>query len=375
MADWQSFIETLNAARIEFDQLKVVQLAQAILESGRGKSDLFQLHLNPYGMKFRKEMISIADQAIYTDSAGETDIYCKFDNFGDAIEGYWSFIDRPPYSGWRTSISSPEDYIEFIAFAGYIGGPFNGSQSDRDQKDDYIKKVINLFPEARQLLNLAPPVTASSSEQVWKAKGVLLEVGHGPGPRGFEKGASGLGGDDETEYDLNWITAKEASREIQAAGIPCTITDFGGNTFQNDLFEVGQTAAGFDIFCSIHHNSYKNPAQGSEVFVHSTKGDSFDIALANQMSHAIAKELSIRDRNKGNTKRAAWGVLSGAKDTDVRAAVLAEIYFIHVPVDNRKDWSKRGGTALGRSIVSGFQTTGSKTIKSQQSNPWTFLHC
>ena len=182
--------------------------------------------------------------------------------------------------------------------------------------------------------------------------GDKCNAGHGPGPRGFEKGARGLGAADETEYDLNWITAQEARREIHAAGIPCLITDFGGNTFQNDLFEIGLTAAGFDVFCSIHHNSAERPAQGSEVFVHSTKGDSLDIDLAKQISDAIASELDIDDRiARGRNIRQAFRVLSGAKETDVRAAVLAEIYFIHVPVADRKDWSKRGGKALGRSIA------------------------
>jgi N-acetylmuramoyl-L-alanine amidase len=85
MSTWQNFTEFLVASTIEFEDLKVVQLAQAILESGRGKSDLFTLHINPYGMKFRREMRSIADQVIYTDSAGETDIYCKFDNYKEQM--------------------------------------------------------------------------------------------------------------------------------------------------------------------------------------------------------------------------------------------------------------------------------------------------
>jgi len=356
MSSWQGFIDTLSGATIEFEQLKVAQLSQAILESGRGKSALFTDHLNPYGMKFRREMRTIADQVIYTDSGGETDIYCKFDNYEEAVEGYWVFIDRSPYSGWRASSSTPEDYIKFIAYAGYIGGPFNGSQADRDQKEDYINKVVSLFPEARALLNISDPPQPPVAPKTWNAKGVLLEVGHGPNPDGFEEGASGLGGPDEREYDLNWIAAREASREITNAGIPCTITDFGGVTPGDrgiDLYEIGRTAAGYDVFCSIHHNSAgPGTKQGTEVLVHAVKGDASDIVLATQMSAAISKELGIADRIAGGrTPRVALGVLSGAEDTNVRVSVLAEVYFIHIPVVNRKDWSLRGGRAIGRAIV------------------------
>lgn len=350
MFTWNNFLQALKQESVEFEHLKVIQLAQAILESGRGESDLFKLHANPFGMKFRKEMREIADQVIYTDSAGETDIYCKFDDLEAAVKGYWVFIDRPVYSGWRTSNSTPEDYIRFISYAGYVGGAFDGSDRDRNIKEAYIKKIIDLIPEAQSNLGVSSPTPTPSAPKIWKGKGVLLEVGHGPNPDGFEPGAVGVGG--VQEYDLNWIAAKAAQDVILKAGVPCTITDFGGFHSRSDLYEIGKTAAGYDVFCSIHHNSAGAPAQGSEVLVHNTKGDADDLALAKLMSAEIATELGIRDRiAKGRDPRQGLGVLSGAEDTDVRVSVLAELYFIHVPVADTNDWSKRGGKALARAIL------------------------
>ena len=104
----------LRDTELEFHHLKPVQLAQAILESGRGGSDLFQLHGNPFGMKYRHEMNTIAVPIQYTAHDG-VDVYCKFDNLQDAVDGYWQFIDRrfipagaptsPPLR--TTSCSSP----------------------------------------------------------------------------------------------------------------------------------------------------------------------------------------------------------------------------------------------------------------------------
>ncbi|MGI0487128.1 N-acetylmuramoyl-L-alanine amidase [Pantanalinema rosaneae CENA516] len=346
---WDDFIQALKQASVEFEHLKVIQLAQAILESGRGKSDLFKLHGNPYGMKFRKEMRAIADQVTYTDSAGETDIYCKFDDVEEAVKGYWAFIDRPVYSGWRTSNHTPEDYIEFIAYAGYIGGPFDGSDNDRKSKDAYIKKILDLVPEAKTLLGVSSPPITPPARQTWKARGVLLEIGHGPNPSGSEPGAV-VGR--IREYDLNGIAAQAARKVILAAGVPCTITDFGGTTPRNDLYEIGQTAAGFDVFCSIHHNAANASAQGAEVLIHNRKGDATDLALAQSMSAEIAAELGIRDRiARGRDPRVALGVLSGAEDTNVRVSVLAELYFMDAPVTDHTDWSERGGRAVGRAIL------------------------
>jgi N-acetylmuramoyl-L-alanine amidase len=342
---WNDFVSALKGTSVEFEHLKVIQMAQAILESGRGSSDLFKIHANPYGMKFRREMRAIADQVTFTDSAGETDIYCKFDDLEEAVKGYWVFIERSVYIGWRLNSSSPDDYIKFISNAGYIGG-------DQSAKDVYIQKVLKLIPEAKTLLGVnTAPATPSVARRTWKANGVLLEIGHGSSPQGFESGADGAGGLSEREYDLNGIAAREAQKVILAAGVPCIITDFGGIS-GNGLYDIGKTAAGYDVFCSIHHNSFNSSTQGAEVLVHNSKGDVADLALSKLMSAEIAAELGISDRiANGREPRQALGVLSGAEDTNVRVSVLAEVYFIDAPVANRTDWSQRGGRAIGRSIL------------------------
>ena len=81
------FVRVLRDTELEFHHLKPVQLAQAILESGRGGSDLFQLYGNPFGMKYRHEMNTIAVPIQYTAHDG-VDVYCKFDNLQDAVDGY-----------------------------------------------------------------------------------------------------------------------------------------------------------------------------------------------------------------------------------------------------------------------------------------------
>ena len=55
--------------------------------------------------------ISVAIPIQYSAHDGE-DVYCKFDTLQDAVDGYWVFIDRPIYSGWRTSVATEADYID-----------------------------------------------------------------------------------------------------------------------------------------------------------------------------------------------------------------------------------------------------------------------
>ena len=214
---------------------------------------------------------------------------------------------------------------------------------------------MRLIPEAKKLLEEAE-LSPTPIKRIWKKKGVMLEVGHGPNPKGRELGAVGIGG--VQEYDLNWIAAKAAKKILDEAGVPCVITDFGGVN-NSGLRDIGKTAAGYDVFCSIHHNSAKTkPKQGAEVFFHADKGDDEDLYLSQIMSAEIAEELGIVDRIAGGRDpRADFLVLSGAEDTDVRVSVLAELYFIHLPVPNTTDWSTRGGEAIARAILQWLDET------------------
>ncbi|WP_051503148.1 N-acetylmuramoyl-L-alanine amidase [[Scytonema hofmanni] UTEX B 1581] len=137
---WQDFIQALKSTSIQYPQLKVAQLAQAIVESGRGTSKLFLQHNNPYGLKWRREMSAIAQSVSYQAHDG-LDSYCKFATLEDAVKGYWLFIAREPYRGWEKYSSSPREYLRFIVDAGYC--PDKG----------YVNKVVSVLPEAQKLLS------------------------------------------------------------------------------------------------------------------------------------------------------------------------------------------------------------------------------
>lgn len=177
-----------------------------------------------------------------------------------------------------------------------------------------------------------------------KGQRVLLEIGHGPGVP-FDPGAIAYDGN-TTEHSLNLIAANAARQTLAAAGVACTIID----TPQGSLYNMGLNASGFDVFCSVHHNAANKKAQGAEAFSHATKGGKLDNQLADLIAAKVSKELGIANRG---AKQARFGVLSGAEDTDVRAAVLAEVYFIDDQVRKPPltQFSTRGGQAIGQAIL------------------------
>ncbi|GHV05680.1 hypothetical protein AGMMS50229_09160 [Campylobacterota bacterium] len=135
----QALARVYASRQVEYENLKAVTLAMMMLESGRGKSDLAMRHNNFGGLKYRPEMAKIAKKVRYRANDG-FDFYCQFDSLDSFIEGFWFFLDRKPYQGWRSHTKSEQAFLEFIA---PIYCPFN---------DEYISSVMRLLPEAKALL-------------------------------------------------------------------------------------------------------------------------------------------------------------------------------------------------------------------------------
>lgn len=104
-------------------QLVQVTLAQWALESGWGESDLAVEHNNFAGLKWRPRRVGdIATKVVYEAHDG-VDEYCKFSTIRDFITGYWNFIDRGPYDGWREHLTDSEGYIRHLVECGYCPAP------------------------------------------------------------------------------------------------------------------------------------------------------------------------------------------------------------------------------------------------------------
>lgn len=67
--------------------------------------------------------------------------YCHFDSVEAFIPGYWHFLDRAPYAGWRDHAGTGVDFIRFI---GPTYTPTGG----------YAAVVEGLIPEAQALLGM-----------------------------------------------------------------------------------------------------------------------------------------------------------------------------------------------------------------------------
>ena len=114
--EFRLLVELYKSMKIEFSNLKPITIAVWILESGRGESGLAVNHLNFAGMKYRTEINAFAKRVNYEGHDGNG-YYCEFASLVDFVAGYWAFLDRSPYEGWR---QRAHDEIEFIRHVGPI---------------------------------------------------------------------------------------------------------------------------------------------------------------------------------------------------------------------------------------------------------------
>lgn len=142
----KSLVNACKKVEIEFPILKGIVLAQWLLESGRAASKLAIEHNNFAGLKWRSEMEGHATPVSYEAHDGRTD-YCKFESAEHFVKGYWVFINRSVYNGWKAHANKPKDFLQYIVNAGYC--PDNG----------YVAKVLKLVPEAQTLMEIPPAPT------------------------------------------------------------------------------------------------------------------------------------------------------------------------------------------------------------------------
>lgn len=137
-ADFRELAKLYITTTIDFPGLRDITVAQWMLESGYGRSQLARQHFNFAGLKWRPEMKDFASPVEYQAHDGN-DKYCKFESLAKFIGGYWRFLERKPYTGWRNHADGDEAFIRFV------GPIYTPSHL-------YAEHVLALLPAAAALL-------------------------------------------------------------------------------------------------------------------------------------------------------------------------------------------------------------------------------
>jgi N-acetylmuramoyl-L-alanine amidase len=338
---FEDLVARYKAASIAFPSLKAVTLAQWILESRRGTSDLATQHLNFAGLKWRAEMVGFAIPVEHHAHDG-LDFYCRFASVDAFIVGYWKFLARSPYKGWeKHAKKSPEAFIRFI---GPIYNPAGMV---------YSRQVLALLAEATERLDQAPDAPAAPPVPVvaGTAAVIVIDPGHG----GIVKiegsspnNATSPSGDLEKNWTLDVARRTRAAVLTKAAtagtGVDVVLTR---DTDANKGLAARANVARFhraQLFLSIHFNGFDGKVRGIETLIHVinvNKDDDRLFARAIQRSvlralHEIDPTTRTLPRYDRGVKEQSLGVLSDVAlgntgDAPACRACLVEIEFMDVP--------------------------------------------
>ena len=195
------------------------------------------------------------------------------------------------------------------------------------------------------LLLLAVPCLATgcrSSRSVGREPFVLVvDAGHG----GNDQGAAGRR---SLEKDINLKVARRVCKRIRKKCKGVEVIQ----TRPDDEFVTLDDRAGManffgaDLFISIHSNSARGWAEGTETFIHpSARG-----SRSERMARLIEQEYVKHGRKSRGVKTANFAVLRGTR----MPAVLTELGFISNRREERFMKSRKGQKRLARSISDAF---------------------
>ena len=248
-------------------------IAQAILESAKGTSELAVNANNFFGLKYNSTQPNRCPTAIghyvkvgseqnadgtYTSS---TMLWQKFNNMEDGVIGYFDFINTSRYANLK-DVTDPRTYLENIRSDGYATS---------------LKYVDNLMNVINSEYNLTQ-YDNMESDSVMSRK-VFLSAGHG----GKGSGAVAFG---MKEKDINLITLLACQMILERHGVDvvCSRTKDEDDDVYEEVKEAN--ASGCEIAVSFHANA--GGGDGFEAFCYSTSTKGKKLA---QLCEKYVKEL------------------------------------------------------------------------------------
>ena len=331
-------------------------IAQAILESAKGTSELAVSAKNIFGLKYNPAQPKRCPTAIgyYVKNGSEqnadgsytssTMLWQKFANLEDCVIGYFDFINNSRYANLK-GITDSRTYLENIRSDHYATS---------------LKYVDNLMNVIKQY-NLTQ-YDNMESDYVMSKRTVFLSAGHGG--KGSGAVAYGL---KEKDINLMALLACQMVLERHGVNVVCSRTKDEDDDVYEEVREAN--ASGAEIAVSFHANAGGGKGDGFEAFCYSTSTKGKKLA---QLCEKYVKELGQNSR----------GVKSGDHLYFIRktnmTAVLVESFFLDNDKDNdigdTVEEQRAFGVAYAKAILEYMgitylkETTAKEEIKQETAN-------
>ena len=322
---WKELISVYKNDHVSSDALKIASLSQWIIESGRGASALAKKHLNFGGLKYRKRMEGYAIPVTYTGTDMETTEYCKFQSVQAFIDGYWHFIRSGPYGDWGSFADDAEGYIRQIG-PKYAGDP------------DYVNKVIGVFEEAKDLLEIEIDELGSGGlPDVNDDTKLAIVIGH----NAVSQGAYAKEPMNASEFMFNGRVAEQMLKQAQHFNVTAKVFSRVKHPqgYIKEITIAYEKVKGWgpDVIIELHFNSSSSSSStGTEnLFAENSQRGSM---LAKAVVGEVYDVLGLKLRHDGGIKgivpgQRGWRSVSAIPSVP---SILAEPFFGSNPNDRNR---------------------------------------
>lgn len=338
-------------------------IAQAILESGRGTSELAVHACNFFGLKYKPGRCPSASgiyykqgseqnaDGTYTVSAMQ---WCKFEDMEDCVVGYFDFINIARYANLK-GITDPQLYLERIKADGYA--------TSLKYVDNLLKVIetYNLKQYDAKAVETMPLIIA-------------IDAGHGMNTAGKRITLAGYA--DTREW---WLNNRIADRlEVLLASYDCKIIRVDDTTGAKDISLADRVKkannGNADVYVSIHHNAGANggTSGGTEVYYYSSKAERKNQATA--LYNALINYTGLKGNRSTPVKKYAFYVV---KNTKMPAFLIENGYMdsqIDTPIILTSGHAEKTALAILRFLVEQFglkQTEAPKAPETPTEKPGT----
>lgn len=297
-------------------------IAQAVLESARGTSELAVNAHNYFGLKYKTGRCPTASGIYYkvgseqnADGTYSSSVmqWCEFWDMEECVVGYFDFINVPRYANLK-GVTDPKVYLERIKEDGYATS-LNYVEN--------LMKVINAYNLTRY--------DKKGVEEVQKI--IAIDAGHGLKTSG--KRVTLAGYPDTREW---WLNDRIADRlEKMLADYNCKVVRVDDTTGAKDISLSARVKtannANADMYISIHHNAGINGRSGggTVVYYYSSKSERMTQAVKLYQS-IVGKTKLMGNRSKSviyngfyvikHTKMPAFLIENGFMDSTTDVPII-----------------------------------------------------
>jgi N-acetylmuramoyl-L-alanine amidase len=350
--DQNKFISSIKDASIEsqktYNILASITIAQAILESGWGSSELYQNANNSFGIKWTNgcgydKYLITTKEVVNGKTISVQAYFRKYNSLAESVKDHSIFLQKDRYN----NLIGDTDY-KSVANKLY--------QDGYSTSPEYPSKLIKLIEQ----YNLTDYDTTIHDKKEGSNMKFAIDFGHGVGS---DRGASGY---IDEETIINAVGASVVSKLESLGHTVIQVRPSSASSVTNSLAQRVQTADSnyVDMFVSIHANA--GGGVGTEVFTYGGRQVTEAVNVLNNICSLGFTNRGIKDGSN----------LYVVKNPDAKA-MLIEVCFCDTQSDVDK-YNSIGADAIADAIVLGLtgstskSTTATKLGWNQNTTGWWY---